>query len=56
MDGVEMALLDRFLDPIGTRIHFLFPEASANILTLAVLDPVSKIPSFKICAVKVEAV
>jgi predicted molibdopterin-dependent oxidoreductase YjgC len=36
--------------------NFHFPDASANILTLAVLDPVSKTPSFKICAVKVESV
>jgi predicted molibdopterin-dependent oxidoreductase YjgC len=36
--------------------NFHFPEASANELTLAELDPVSKIPSYKVCAVKVEAV
>lgn len=36
--------------------NFHFPEASANELTLAVLDPVSKIPSYKVCAVRVEAV
>jgi formate dehydrogenase major subunit/formate dehydrogenase alpha subunit len=34
--------------------NFHFPEASANELTLAALDPVSKIPEYKICAVKVE--
>ena len=36
--------------------NFHFPEASANELTLAALDPVAKIPEFKICAVKVERV
>ncbi len=36
--------------------NFHFPEASANELTIAALDPVSKIPEYKICAVKVEAV
>jgi formate dehydrogenase major subunit/formate dehydrogenase alpha subunit len=36
--------------------NFHFPEASANELTIAVLDPVSKIPEYKVCAVKVEAV
>ena len=36
--------------------NFHFPETSANKLTLAVLDPVSKIPSYKVCAVKVELV
>ncbi len=36
--------------------HFHFPEASANVLTIAALDPVSKIPAYKVCAVKVEVV
>jgi predicted molibdopterin-dependent oxidoreductase YjgC len=36
--------------------NFHFPESSANELTIAALDPVSKIPSFKVCAVKVEAI
>jgi formate dehydrogenase major subunit/formate dehydrogenase alpha subunit len=36
--------------------NFHFPEASANNLTIAALDPVAKIPEFKVCAVKVEAV
>ena len=35
--------------------NFHFPEASANELTIAALDPVAKIPEYKICAVKVEA-
>jgi len=33
---------------------FHFAEARANILTNPVLDPVSKIPEFKVCAVKME--
>ncbi len=36
--------------------NFHFPEASANELTQAVLDPVSKIPEYKVCAVSVEKV
>jgi len=36
--------------------NFHFPEASANELTIAALDPVAKIPEFKFCAVKVELV
>jgi predicted molibdopterin-dependent oxidoreductase YjgC len=36
--------------------NFHFPEASANELTIAALDPVSKIPSYKVCAVRVEPV
>jgi anaerobic selenocysteine-containing dehydrogenase len=34
--------------------NFHFPESNANELTLAALDPVAKIPEYKICAVKVE--
>ncbi len=33
---------------------FHFPEATANILTNPVLDPVAKIPELKICAVRIE--
>lgn len=36
--------------------NFHFPEASANELTHASLDPVSKIPEYKVTAVKVELV
>lgn len=36
--------------------NFHFPEAAANELTIAALDPVAKIPEYKVCAVKVEAV
>jgi len=34
--------------------NFHFPESSANELTLGALDPIAKIPEFKISAVKVE--
>lgn len=36
--------------------NFHFPESSANELTIAALDPVSKIPSYKVCAIRVEAI
>ncbi len=36
--------------------NFHFPEASANELTIAALDPVAKIPEYKVAAVKVELV
>jgi formate dehydrogenase major subunit/formate dehydrogenase alpha subunit len=36
--------------------NFHFPEACANELTIAALDPVAKIPEYKVCAVKVETV
>ena len=35
-------------------IPFHFTEAAANLLTHAALDPVAKIPEYKVCAVAVE--
>ncbi len=35
-------------------IPFHFAEAAANVLTNAAIDPVAKIPEYKVCAVKVE--
>lgn len=35
-------------------IPFHFKEAAANILTNSALDPVSKIPEYKVCAAKIE--
>jgi predicted molibdopterin-dependent oxidoreductase YjgC len=35
---------------------FHFREAAANLLTIAALDPVAKIPEFKVAAVRVEPV
>ena len=35
-------------------IPFHFAEAAANVLTIAALDPVAKIPEYKVCAVRVE--
>jgi formate dehydrogenase alpha subunit len=36
--------------------NFHFPDSSANELTIAALDPVAKIPEYKVCAVKVELI
>ncbi|MBU1172525.1 MAG: hypothetical protein KKD44_23450, partial [Proteobacteria bacterium] len=36
-------------------IPFHFAEAAANRLTHGSLDPIAKIPEFKVCAVKVNA-
>jgi formate dehydrogenase major subunit/formate dehydrogenase alpha subunit len=36
--------------------NFHFPENNINYLTKAALDPIAKIPEFKVTAVKVEAV
>ena len=35
-------------------IPFHFKEAAANVLTNPALDPIAKIPEYKVCAVKVE--
>jgi formate dehydrogenase alpha subunit len=41
--------------PVGTVfMTFHFREAAANLLTVSALDPVAKIPEYKVCAVKVE--
>jgi predicted molibdopterin-dependent oxidoreductase YjgC len=37
-------------------VPFHFAEAAANALTNAALDPIAKIPEYKVCAVKVEPV
>ncbi|MGH6815725.1 MAG: molybdopterin dinucleotide binding domain-containing protein, partial [Hyphomicrobiaceae bacterium] len=37
-------------------IPFCFAEAAANLLTNPQLDPMGKIPEFKYCAARVEAV
>jgi formate dehydrogenase major subunit/formate dehydrogenase alpha subunit len=43
--------------PLGMIFsNFHFPEATVNQLTIAALDPVAKIPEYKICAVNVEPV
>jgi predicted molibdopterin-dependent oxidoreductase YjgC len=42
---------------IGKGVVFMpfhFVEASANVLTNAALDPIAKIPEYKVCAVKLE--
>jgi formate dehydrogenase major subunit len=36
-------------------VPFHFREAAANVLTTDAIDPIGKIPEFKFCAVKVEA-
>jgi formate dehydrogenase alpha subunit len=42
--------------PEGTVfMPFHFREAAANLLTNASLDPIAKIPEFKVCAVSIEA-
>ncbi len=40
--------------PGAVFLAFHYREAPANRLTIAALDPVAKIPEFKVCAVKIE--
>ncbi len=43
--------------PEGTIfMNFHFSEAAVNLLTNPALDPVGKIPEYKVCAVRIEAV
>jgi formate dehydrogenase major subunit/formate dehydrogenase alpha subunit len=51
----EAWITDR-VPPGMVYANFHFPEANANELTQAALDPVAKIPEYKISAVKVERV
>ena len=50
------ALITERVPPGMVYANFHFPEASANELTHASLDPVAKIPEYKVTAVKVEKV
>lgn len=51
----EAWITDR-VPPGMVYANFHFPDASANELTIAALDPIAKIPEYKVCAVKVEVV
>jgi anaerobic selenocysteine-containing dehydrogenase len=42
------------LPPGVVFMTFHFKEAAANLLTIDALDPVAKIPGYKVCAVKIE--
>jgi formate dehydrogenase alpha subunit len=44
------------IKPGTVFIPFHFVEAAANILTNLAIDPVAKIPEYKVCAVKIEPV
>ena len=51
----EALITDR-VPPGMIYANFHFPDASANELTQAVLDPIAKIPEYKVTAVKVEQI
>ncbi len=53
----EISLAAKVVDTIQEGLVFIpfhFVEAAANKLTAANLDPVAKIPEYKVCAVKLE--
>jgi len=50
------ARLTRMVPPGTVFIPFNFQESAANALTNPARDPVSKIPEFKVCAVRMEKV
>jgi formate dehydrogenase alpha subunit len=49
-----MVRVTKGIKPGTVFIPFHFAEAAANMLTNSAVDPVAKIPEYKICAVKVE--
>ena len=50
------ARADPGVPPKVVFIPFAYVEAAANLLTIPELDPFGKIPEYKYCAVKIEAV
>jgi len=52
---IAVQLTDK-VKPGNIFIPFHFSEAAANMLTNDALDPVAKIPEFKVCAVKIEKI
>jgi predicted molibdopterin-dependent oxidoreductase YjgC len=55
----EIELVARVTDRIIPGVVFIpfhFAEAAANALTNSAFDPIAKIPEYKVCAVKVEAI
>ena len=48
------AVISDNLPPGVVFMTFHFKEAAANLLTNDVLDPVAKIPGYKVCAVKIQ--
>jgi len=48
--------LTDIVSPKVVFIPFHFAESAANVLTNAALDPIAKIPEFKVCAVKISTI
>jgi predicted molibdopterin-dependent oxidoreductase YjgC len=51
---VTSAFVTRRIGKGTIYIPFHYAEAPANLLTIAALDPVAKIPEFKVCAARIE--
>ncbi len=51
---VSKVLLTDLVDRGTIFMSFHFMEANANVLTNPALDPICKIPEYKVCAVRVE--
>jgi formate dehydrogenase alpha subunit len=52
---VSKVLLTDLVDRGTVFMSFHFMEANANVLTNPALDPICKIPEYKVCAVRVES-
>ena len=50
------ALITHRVDKNLIFIPFHFKEAAANLLTNPALDPIAKIPEYKVCAAKIEKI
>ncbi|KKL45316.1 hypothetical protein LCGC14_2356890, partial [marine sediment metagenome] len=48
------ARVTELVAPGTVFLAFHYREAPANRLTIAALDPIAKIPEFKVCAVRIE--
>jgi predicted molibdopterin-dependent oxidoreductase YjgC len=53
---VARARLTRRSPPGAIFMTFHYAEAAANLLTIDAVDPVAKIPEYKVAAVRIEAV
>jgi predicted molibdopterin-dependent oxidoreductase YjgC len=51
---IAVARVTGTITPGAVFMPFHFAEAAANVLTHAALDPVAKIPEYKVCAVTIE--
>jgi formate dehydrogenase alpha subunit len=53
---VTKAIVTDVVEPGTIFMSFHFMEANANVLTNPALDPICKIPEYKVCAVRVEKI